>query len=98
VVEFDQNGKVLSLEEKPKQARSQYAVPGIYFYDRHVSNMAAKLKPSVRGGLEITDLNRLYLEQDQLKVEVLSRGFAWLDAGTHKSLLQASSSSKSGRG
>ncbi|MBI5965094.1 MAG: glucose-1-phosphate thymidylyltransferase RfbA [Chloroflexi bacterium] len=90
VVEFDQNGKVLSLEEKPKQPRSHFAVPGIYFYDQHVSDMAANLKPSARGELEITDLNRLYLEKSQLTVEVLSRGFAWLDAGTHESLLQAS--------
>ncbi len=90
VAEFDSNGKVLSLEEKPKQPRSHYAVPGIYFYDRTVSGLAANLKPSARGELEITDLNRLYLEQGQLTVEVLSRGFAWLDAGTHESLLQAS--------
>jgi glucose-1-phosphate thymidylyltransferase len=90
VVEFDSRGKVINLEEKPKQPRSRYAVPGIYFYDRHVSEMAASLKPSARGELEITDLNRLYLEKDQLTVEVLSRGFAWLDAGTHESLLQAS--------
>ena len=89
VVEFDPDGKVLSLEEKPKQPRSHYAVPGIYFYDQHVSDMAANLKPSARNELEITDLNRLYLEQGQLTVEVLSRGFAWLDAGTHESLLQA---------
>lgn len=90
VAEFDSDGKVLSLEEKPKQPRSHYAVPGIYFYDQHVSDMAANLKPSARGELEITDLNRLYLEKGQLSVEVLSRGFAWLDAGTHESLLQAS--------
>ena len=90
VAEFDSNGKVLSLEEKPKQPRSHYAVPGIYFYDHTVSDMAANLKPSPRGELEITDLNRLYLEKEQLTVEVLSRGFAWLDAGTHESLLQAS--------
>jgi len=90
VAEFDSAGKVLSLEEKPKQPRSHYGVPGIYFYDRHVSDMAANLKPSARGELEITDLNRLYLEKGQLSVEVLSRGFAWLDAGTHESLLQAS--------
>lgn len=90
VAEFDADGKVLSLEEKPKQPRSNYAVPGIYFYDQTVSDMAAKLKPSARGELEITDLNRMYLEKGQLSVEVLSRGFAWLDAGTHESLLQAS--------
>lgn len=90
VAEFDAEGKVLSLEEKPKQPRSNYAVPGIYFYDQTVSDMAANLKPSARGELEITDLNRMYLEKGQLSVEVLSRGFAWLDAGTHESLLQAS--------
>lgn len=89
VVEFDQNGRVLSLEEKPKQPRSNYAVPGIYFYDHHVSELAANLKPSPRGELEITDLNRIYLEQGNLTTEVLGRGFAWLDAGTHESLLQA---------
>ncbi len=90
VVEFDHNGKVLSLEEKPKQPRSNYAVPGIYFYDHQVSNLAANLKPSPRGELEITDLNRIYLEQGNLTTEILGRGFAWLDAGTHQSLLQAS--------
>lgn len=89
VVEFDNNGIVLSLEEKPQKPRSNYAVPGIYFYDQHVSDLAANLKPSPRGELEITDLNRIYLEQGNLKTEVLGRGFAWLDAGTHESLLQA---------
>ena len=89
VVEFDNNGIVLSLEEKPQKPRSNYAVPGIYFYDQHVSDLAANLKPSSRGELEITDLNRIYLEQGNLKTEVLGRGFAWLDAGTHESLLQA---------
>ena len=89
VAEFDKNGIVLSLEEKPKKPRSNYAVPGIYFYDQHVSDLAANLKPSSRGELEITDLNRIYLEQGNLKTEVLGRGFAWLDAGTHESLLQA---------
>lgn len=89
VAEFDHNGKVLSLEEKPKQPRSNYAVPGIYFYDQNVSGLAANLKPSPRGELEITDLNRIYLEQGNLTTEVLGRGFAWLDAGTHESLLQA---------
>jgi glucose-1-phosphate thymidylyltransferase len=89
VVEFDQNGHVLSLEEKPKQPRSGYAVPGIYFYDSQVVELAANMKPSNRGELEITDLNHIYLEQGKLRVEVLSRGIAWLDAGTHESLLQA---------
>lgn len=90
IVEFDPQGQVLSLEEKPVHPRSHYAVPGIYFYDQTVSDIAANLKPSPRGELEITDLNRIYLEKGQLTVEVLSRGFAWLDAGTHESLLQAS--------
>ncbi len=90
VVEFDSDGKVLSIEEKPKKPRSQYAIPGIYFYDSQVIEMAANLKPSARGEIEITDLNLLYLKQEQLRVEVLGRGYAWLDAGTHESLLQAS--------
>ena len=90
VVEFDPDGKVLSIEEKPKQPRSHYAIPGIYFYDSQVVEMAANLKPSPRGEIEITDLNRLYLERGQLRVEVLGRGYAWLDAGTHELLLQAS--------
>jgi glucose-1-phosphate thymidylyltransferase len=90
VVEFDSRDKVLSIEEKPKQPRSNYAIPGIYFYDGQVVEMAANLKPSARGEIEITDLNRLYLEQGQLRVEALGRGYAWLDAGTHESLLQAS--------
>lgn len=90
VVEFDSDGKVLNIEEKPKQPRSNYAIPGIYFYDTQVVEMAANLKPSARGEIEITDLNLLYLEQEQLRVEVLGRGYAWLDAGTHESLLQAS--------
>lgn len=89
VAEFDAAGRVISLEEKPKNPRSNYAVPGIYFYDEQVSDLAAGLKPSARGELEITDLNRLYLEQGTLTTEVLGRGFAWLDAGTHESLLQA---------
>jgi glucose-1-phosphate thymidylyltransferase len=90
VIEFDASGKVLSIEEKPKQPRSTYAIPGIYFYDSQVVQMAAKLKPSARGEIEITDLNRSYLERGQLRVEALGRGYAWLDAGTHESLLQAS--------
>jgi glucose-1-phosphate thymidylyltransferase len=90
VVEFDAQGKVLSIEEKPKQPRSAYAIPGIYFYDSQVVEMAANLQPSPRGEIEITDLNRLYLKRDQLRVEALGRGYAWLDAGTHESLLQAS--------
>jgi glucose-1-phosphate thymidylyltransferase len=90
VVEFDEKGNALSLEEKPKNPRSRYAVPGIYFYDNQVVNYAKKLKPSPRGEIEITDLNKKYLEQKELKVEVLGRGVAWLDAGMHHSLLQAS--------
>lgn len=90
VIEFDAEEKALSIEEKPIKPRSNYAIPGIYFYDSQVVEMAAKLKPSARGELEITDLNQLYLERGQLRVEVLGRGYAWLDAGTHESLLQAS--------
>lgn len=90
VVEFDPDDKVISIEEKPKVPRSNYAIPGIYFYDGQVVELAANLKPSARGEIEITDLNRLYLEQGRLRVEVLGRGYAWLDAGTHESLLQAS--------
>lgn len=89
VVEFDARGQAISLEEKPSRPRSHYAVPGIYFYDREVVRLAAGLKPSPRGELEITDLNRLYLDRGQLQVKVLGRGTAWLDAGTHESLLQA---------
>ena len=91
VVEFAPDGKVLSLEEKPTQPKSNYAVPGIYFYDAQASAIAAGLKPSPRGELEITDLSRVYLEQGQLQVELLGRGFAWLDTGTHESLHQAAS-------
>ena len=90
VVEFDSDGHAISIEEKPKQPRSNYAVPGIYFYDQRVVEYAANLKPSKRGELEITDINRIYLEQKELQVQVLGRGVAWLDAGTHETLLQAS--------
>jgi glucose-1-phosphate thymidylyltransferase len=89
VVEFDCNGHAISIEEKPERPKSKYAIPGIYFYDRQVCDLAAELKPSRRGEIEITDLNRMYLEQGNLNVEVLGRGVAWLDMGTHESLLQA---------
>lgn len=90
VVEFDHAGKVLSIEEKPQQPKSNYAVPGLYFYDHTVTEKAASLKPSARGEYEITDLNRLYLEEGTLKVELFGRGFAWLDTGNCDSLLEAS--------
>lgn len=90
VVEFDEQGKVISLEEKPLVPKSNYAVPGLYFYDATVTEKAASLRPSARGEYEITDLNRLYLEEGTLNVELFGRGFAWLDTGNCDSLLEAS--------
>ena len=89
IVEFDQKRNVISVEEKPEHPKSNYAITGLYFYPSGVSEMAKKVKPSARGELEITDLNRLYLEQDALKVQILGRGFAWLDTGTMESLMEA---------
>jgi len=90
VVDFDETGQAVGIEEKPAKPRSQYAVPGLYFYGPDVTEVAASLKPSPRGELEITDLNRIYLDRGSLRVEVLGRGYAWLDAGTHRSLIEAS--------
>lgn len=91
IVEFTKEGKVLSVEEKPKKPKSNYCITGLYFYDNRVVEMAKKVKPSERGELEITDLNRMYLEDDSLRVQILGRGFAWLDTGTMESLMDAAS-------
>jgi len=91
VVEFDKDNRVIGIEEKPEQPKSRYAVPGLYFYDNDIVDIASSIKPSARGELEITDVNTRYLEQKKLKVELLGRGFCWLDTGTHESLQQAAS-------
>ena len=90
IVEFDNTGKAISLEEKPKNPKSSYAVTGLYFYDNNVIDLVKQIKPSSRGELEITDINKLYLQQNSLSVKLLGRGYAWLDTGTHESLLEAS--------
>ncbi len=89
VTEFDARNRVVDIEEKPKNPKSNFAVTGLYFYDNNATEYAKKIKPSARGELEITDLNRMYLEQQKLSVEIMGRGYAWLDTGTHESLLEA---------